>query len=129
MKQVFVLDPGLMEAGGHHAALLSTLLCYKGSDTLQIFAHKKLDETLLTESEVKGLKTYRHFESNFYEHYTSEHFRNSELIQSYIRKLAVEYFQAINQAVKSSTKKRTSIFYPVCKLGACFSDKFGIDFS
>ena len=66
MKQVFVLDPGLMEAGGHHAALLSTLLCYKGSDTLQIFAHKKLDETLLTESEVKGLKTYRHFESNFH---------------------------------------------------------------
>ena len=112
MKQVFVLDPGLMEAGGHHAALLSTLLCYKGSDTLQIFAHKKLDETLLTESEVKGLKTYRHFESNFYEHYTSEHFRNSELIQSYIRKLAVEYFQAINQAVKSSTKKGLVFFIP-----------------
>jgi hypothetical protein len=26
MKSVFVIDPGMMEAGGHHAALLETLI-------------------------------------------------------------------------------------------------------
>jgi len=112
MKQVFVLDPGLMEAGGHHAAFLSTLLCYEGSNALKVFAHKELDATLLAEAEDKGLKIFRHFESNFYAHYTSDYRRDSELIQCYIRELAVEYFRAINQAVDSSPKNELVFFLP-----------------
>ena len=48
MKQIVVIDPGMMEAGGHHAALLSTFLSYEEicSHQLTFVTHEQLDGNL-----------------------------------------------------------------------------------
>ena len=51
MKSVFVIDPGMMEAGGHHAALLETLIETRQNDVnLSVFTHVELDNELYVKS-------------------------------------------------------------------------------
>ena len=51
MKSVFVIDPGMMEAGGHHAALLETLIHSESEDTtVSVLTHKHLDNELETKA-------------------------------------------------------------------------------
>mgnify|MGYP007000236403 CR=1 len=86
MKQIVVIDPGMMEAGGHHAALLSTLASYDDVDkqNVMLVTHKKLAMPLIAQAEEQKIRVVRHFESNFYENYGSEFSLTSVSSQKYI---------------------------------------------
>lgn len=115
MKQIVIIDPGMMEAGGHHAALLSTLASYDDVDkqNVMLVTHKKLAMPLIAQAEEQKIRVVRHFESNFYENYGSEFSLTSVSSQKYIRALAREYLSCF-RAIISDNKSNSEItfFYP-----------------
>ncbi|MCG7647567.1 hypothetical protein MHM87_18510 [Alteromonas sp. Cnat3-28] len=115
MKQVFVIDPGMMEAGGHHAALISTLASYDdvGKQNITLVTHKQLAGSLLTQAEEQGISVIKHFDSNFYENYDSAFSLKSASSQRYIRMLASEYLSCFNAVVTDQkTYSTITFFYP-----------------
>jgi hypothetical protein len=114
MKSVFVIDPGMMEAGGHHAALLSTLIATESIvDTeITIFGHMALDKLLAQQAIDHGITVKCHFSSNFYEHYSDGIELKISGIQSYIRQLAGEYYQAIQKILLHIGDNPAVCFYP-----------------
>lgn len=113
MKQVAVIDPGLMEAGGHHAALLETLIHSENAETnISVFTHQELDNDLETKAKSSGVQVHRFFSSNFYQHYEDSLDLSLSGMQYYIRLLAREYALAIQFASKHSEQGGVVCFYP-----------------
>lgn len=114
MKSVFVIDPGMMEAGGHHAALLETLVETRKNDIkLSVFAHKALDNDLYAKALGSCISVHRHFTTNFYQHYENSSDLKISGIQQYIRLLAWEYSQALSDLCKQNeTNDQIVCFYP-----------------
>ena len=70
MKSVFVIDPGMMEAGGHHAALLETLIhSESGGAKVCVLTHQQLDNDLEIKAKNNSIQVNRFFSTNFYQHY------------------------------------------------------------
>ena len=113
MKSVFVIDPGMMEAGGHHAALLETLSHSNSEDTMvSVLTHKQLDNELETTAKNNGIQVHRYFSTNFYQHYEDSLELNLSGMQHYIRLLAWEYACAIKLAAQGLTNHEVICFYP-----------------
>lgn len=113
MKSVFVIDPGMMEAGGHHAALLETLIHSKSDDALvSVLTHKQLDNDLETKAKNSGIQVLRFFSTNFYQHYEDSLDLHLSGTQHYIRLLAWEYACAIKLVAESGPEKDIVCFYP-----------------
>ena len=114
MKSVFVIDPGMMEAGGHHAALLETLIETRQNDVnLSVFTHVELDNELYVKSIDSGIDVYRHFKTNFYQHYEDSYYLKLSGVQTYIRLLAWEYSQALSFiAQQNENMVKIVCFYP-----------------
>lgn len=108
-----VIDPGMMEAGGHHAALLETLCeSEKEGGLLQVFSHTCLDERLASKATECGIKIHRHFETNFYQHYDDSLTLKVSGIQSYVRYLAQEYMRAFELIAQHHITEEIVCFYP-----------------
>jgi len=58
MAHIYVIDPGMREEGGHHAALASTLLSYQKLDSvnLTLITHRLLDPGLLSRATKSGVE-------------------------------------------------------------------------
>lgn len=113
MKSVFVIDLGMMEAGGHHAALLETLIHSESEDTtVSVFTHKQLDNELETKAKNSGIQVHRFFSTNFYQHYEDSLELSLSGMQHYIRLLAWEYACAIKLAAQGNTNNEMVCFYP-----------------
>ncbi|NDV91710.1 hypothetical protein GTH32_10995 [Alteromonas sp. 345S023] len=115
MAQVYVIDPGMREEGGHHAALISTLLGYKELESigLTLISHQLLDSALLSRASKSGVEVVKHFNTNFYENYDTAYSVGNPQIQSYIRTLASEYVEAWCIAIaKHSNTQKITFFYP-----------------
>ena len=113
MKSVFVIDPGMMEAGGHHAALLETLIHSKSEDTMvSVLTHQHLDNDLETMAKNSGIQVYRFFSTNFYQHYEDSLDLKLSGMQHYIRLLAWEYTCALKFAAEFGVENDIVCFYP-----------------
>lgn len=114
MKSVFIIDPGLLEEGGHHAALFETLLGsnLKGG-SYTIFCHEDVSSNFRKLADhYSNVKLRPHFKNYFYEHYDNNHFVKVAGIQKYIRSLAIEYYSAFRFAVAGCDSKELVFFYP-----------------
>tara|TARA_B100000519_G_scaffold203369_1_gene225980 strand:- start:25578 stop:26741 length:1164 start_codon:yes stop_codon:yes gene_type:complete len=110
---IYVIDPGMMEAGGHHAALIETLVESDLSNVrLSLIAHKNLDCSLAKKAEMAGILIQRHFECNFYQHYEDGLRLKLSGIQSYIRHLAVEYTRILSSIIDTVKNEKVVCFYP-----------------
>lgn len=108
-----VIDPGMMEAGGHHAALLETIISSnEKTDNYAFFTHQDLDSSLENKAIENGLSVFKHFESHFYKFYDSGEKHKIAGCQAYIRKLASEY-SLVLESIKCSVQKNEVVcFYP-----------------
>lgn len=110
---IYVIDPGMMEAGGHHAALIETLVDSNLNKVrLSLIAHKNLDSGLAKKAEMAGILVKRHFECNFYQHYDDSLQLKFSGLHFYIRELAWEYIQALKQIAELSGRNKAICFYP-----------------
>ena len=107
MAQVFVLDPGMREDGGHHAALVSTLLNYKGLEQIKLtlISYQSLDASMLSQAKKSNVEVVQHFNTNFYENYDKTYSVGKLQVQRYIRHLATEYIAAWNMATEKCRNK------------------------
>lgn len=113
MKSVFVIDPGMMEAGGHHAALLETLIhSESGGAKVCVLTHQQLDNDLEIKAKNNSIQVHRFFSTNFYQHYEDSLDLNLSGMQNYIRLLAWEYASAIELAAQGSANNEVVCFYP-----------------
>tara|TARA_X000001388_G_scaffold23570_1_gene16033 strand:+ start:8314 stop:9510 length:1197 start_codon:yes stop_codon:yes gene_type:complete len=116
MAQVFVLDPGMREDGGHHAALVSTLLNYKGLEQIKLtlISYQSLDASMLSQAKKSNVEVVQHFNTNFYENYDKTYSVGKLQVQRYIRHLATEYIAAWNMATEKCRNKAQELifFYP-----------------
>lgn len=108
-----VIDPGMMEAGGHHAALLETLCkTDKEGVKLTVFSHVQLDNVLADKASSAEIEIHRHFKTNFYQHYENNLTLKIEGLQQYIRHLAAEYLSAFSFIAEQHPQQETICFYP-----------------
>lgn len=108
-----VIDPGMMEAGGHHAAFMETLIHSESEGSkISMLTHQQLDNDLETKAKNSGIQVYRFFSINFYQHYEDSLDLNISGIQNYIRQMAREYACAIKLGVKQSELREVICFYP-----------------
>jgi hypothetical protein len=112
-KALYVIDPGLMEAGGHHAALLDTLIVseHVGFD-ICVKSHVMIDDDLKEKATRFGIKVEPHFNSNFYEHYDDSLFLKISGMQFFIRQLAFEYGQVLRELQLVSNSEKITCLYP-----------------
>jgi hypothetical protein len=114
-KVIWVFDPGMMEAGGHHAALAETLCQAKTRQkgaSIRVFAHQLLDEQLRKRLAESGISTELSFTGMFYKYFHDGAELGPAGLQKYIRVLALEYKQLLEQAVQYSRQHAVVIFLP-----------------
>lgn len=114
-KAIWVFDAGMMEAGGHHAALAETLCQAKvrQPDTfIKVFAHKLLDEHLIERFVESGISTELSFDSVFYKHFHDGAALGPAGMQKYIRILVLEYKQLLQRAINYSDQQGIVVFLP-----------------
>ncbi|GAA0856793.1 hypothetical protein [Aliiglaciecola litoralis] len=118
--RIWVVDPGLMEAGGHHAALAETLCQYyrhhKDNHNINfdvsVLAHQLFDNGLKTQLEESGLTVSRHFASLFYKYFHDGVTLGPAGVQEYVRQLCSEYQLALDEAITQSLENRIVLFFP-----------------
>jgi hypothetical protein len=101
MTKVIILDPGLSELGGHHAATVAALNSQFNTDTtwqFEVWAHKSCDETVFETLNNGTTKLVRHFTTPFYRYFKQE-LALSEL-QDYLLPLALEYGSALELSTR-----------------------------
>jgi hypothetical protein len=114
-KAIWVFDAGMMEAGGHHAALAETLCQSKNrhSDTtIKVFAHQLLDEKLCKRLSASGIPTELSFTGMFYKYFHDGAELGPAGLQKYIRVLAIEYKQLLERAIEHALEQGVVIFIP-----------------
>lgn len=108
-----VIDPGMMEAGGHHAAFIETLIhSEREGIKVSVLTHQQLDNDLETKAKDCGIQVHRFFSTNFYQHYEDSLDLKLSGMQHYIRLLALEYARAIKLAAQGSENHDIVFFYP-----------------
>ncbi len=108
-----MIDPGMMEAGGHHAALIENLSESNVEEVqLVLFTQKKINSHLAEKASNSGIEVIRHFETSFYQHYDDSLQLKFSGLQIYIRKLAWEYIQALKIIAELSGRNKAICFYP-----------------
>ncbi|MGQ8366275.1 hypothetical protein [Glaciecola sp. 1036] len=115
MQQICIIDPGMMEAGGHHAALLNNFLVKHDQANINIhfFVHQEIDRRFLDDAIERGFTVNKHFNQNFYEHFSNDSNVSLSSIQSYIRQLAIEYIEALKQYLSDfDSNTKIVCFYP-----------------
>ena len=114
-KAIWIFDAGMMEAGGHHAALAETLCQAKVRQpdvSIKVFAHKLLNEHLCKRFAESGISTVLSFESVFYKHFHDGAVFGPAGLQKYIRLLSLEYKQLLEQAIKQANQQGVIVFLP-----------------
>ncbi|MDO6691938.1 hypothetical protein Q4574_01520 [Aliiglaciecola sp. 3_MG-2023] len=103
---IWVVDPGLMEAGGHHAALAESfcqfqnqgLIADENNVSVTAYSHQLLDHNLKVKLENAGITVNLFFETLFYKHFHDGAVLGPAGIQRYVRKLCSEYEIALLNA-------------------------------
>lgn len=114
-KEIWVLDPGMMEAGGHHAALAETLcqaMTSRADLSVKVFAHKLLDKQLLERFESSGISSELSFDSVFYKHFHDGADLGFAGLQQYTRTLALEYKGLLVRAIEQAKLQSMIVFLP-----------------
>ena len=114
-KEIWVFDPGMMEAGGHHAGLAETLCQAKVRQpdvSIKVFAHKLLDEHLRKRFAESDISTELSFDSVFYKHFYDGAALGPAGLQQYIRLLSLEYKQLLEQTIKHANQQKVIVFLP-----------------
>ena len=113
-KAIYVIDPGLMEAGGHHAALIEALISSGNLVAkLTVVSHQNLNRDLTLSLGRAGIELWRHFSSNFYQFYDDGLDLKLSGIQGYIRGLAWQYIQVLNKIdSEPASKSEVVCLYP-----------------
>ena len=114
-KVIWIFDAGMMEAGGHHAALAETLCQAKVRQpdiSIKVFAHKLLDEHLRKRFAESDISTVLSFDSVFYKHFHDGAVLGPAGLQKYIRLLSLEYKQLLEQAIKHANQQSVIVFLP-----------------
>ncbi|MFT2091656.1 hypothetical protein [Paraglaciecola sp. 2405UD69-4] len=119
---IWVVDPGLMEAGGHHAALAESLCQYQcqgsivneSNVSVLAFSHQLLDHNLKVKLENAGIAITLFFETLFYKHFHDGAVLGPAGLQSYVRKLCKEYEIVLLNACDQINKNGENIvlFFP-----------------
>jgi hypothetical protein len=114
-KSIWIVDPGLMEAGGHHAAFAETLCqgidkSYVGD--VRVYAHRLLDQGIKLQLTNAGINTHTVFNTRFYQHFNDGAVLGPAGIQKYIRLLAIEFTQVITDALSEVIKNKIILFFP-----------------
>jgi hypothetical protein len=110
-----VVDPGMMEAGGHHAALAETLCQSKArlvDADIQVYASKQLDKNLRQSFSLVGIVSHEVFDCHFYRHFDESSQLGPAGMQDYIRGLAREYIGILLQAIEQAKTKAIIFFLP-----------------
>jgi hypothetical protein len=114
-KAIWVVDPGMMEAGGHHAALAETLCQSKNrlvTADIQVFASKQLDKNLRQGFSQASIKSNEVFDCHFYQHFDDNSPLGPAGMQHYIRGLASEYIGVLLLAIEQAKTKAVIFFLP-----------------
>jgi hypothetical protein len=114
-KAIWVVDPGMMEAGGHHAALAETLCQSKTrlvTVDIQVFVSKQLDKNLRQGFSQVGIKRHEVFDCHFYKYFDESSQLGPAGMQHYIRGLAREYTDVLVQAIEQAKTKPVIVFLP-----------------
>jgi hypothetical protein len=109
-----IIDPGLMEAGGHHAGFALSLVnsheFKKQNRKVRLYCHKALDLNLENQISETNIIINKKFTTNFYQQFEL----NSSIANAhtFISKLSIEYFSVLLELEKSADKQKTVCFYP-----------------
>ncbi|WP_298637109.1 hypothetical protein [uncultured Umboniibacter sp.] len=111
-RSIHIIDPGAMEAGGHHFALIETILASSFSGDLVFHTHKNLDRRSFESIVEAGYDVDTVFEQNFYEYYGQNAFDSASAVDvlSYVARLKNEYDKVLLQIYSNSEKQ--VCFYP-----------------
>ncbi|GMM72676.1 hypothetical protein MTsDn5_26280 [Alteromonas gracilis] len=116
MHKLVIIDPGLYEVGGHHAALLNTLAVKEREAAVDITIYSSLHiaEELRDFAARQDLNINPWFDSNFYQYFDEANNFKSTAINTFIRGLALEFKSAIVNALESVAVSDNVIFWYPC---------------
>ena len=110
IKHFILIDPGLMELGGHHVCFSNRIcegLLANHIGTCEVFAHKALHPEIKGRLINAGASVHCHFESNFYQCFESSEPLSKE--QHYIAQLSEELVSII---IRVDINSSAVAFYP-----------------
>lgn len=114
-KSIWIVDPGMMEAGGHHAALAETLCQAKvrlSNPDITVYANKQLDKNLKRRFEEVSITIHDVFDCHFYKYFDNNSHMGVSGIPGYIRDLAIEYEIVLSQGIEKAKTKPVIVFLP-----------------
>lgn len=116
MRKLVIIDPGLYEVGGHHAALLNTVAAKEQTTPVDITIYSSLNiaEELRDFAPRQKLKINPWFNSNFYQHFDDNTNFKSAAINTFIRGLALEFKSAIVDVLACGSIDDELIFWYPC---------------
>lgn len=116
MQRLAIIDPGLYEVGGHHAALLNTIAVKEQEIPVEITIYSSLHiaEELHDFAHRQNLKINPWFNSNFYQHFDDNANFKSAAINAFIRGLALEFKSAIVDMLAGVAVGDNVIFWYPC---------------
>jgi len=116
MQKLAIVDPGLNEAGGHHAALLNALLSTERKNTFDITVYSSLHiaRELSELACHQNLNVKPWFTSNFYQHFDDNASLRGEAINTFIRGLASEYKTVITDLLNHLDINDKIVFWYPC---------------
>lgn len=98
MTKIIILDPGLSELGGHHAATVAALRsqCIEGCDWhFEVWVHKSCDKKVFDGLNSSTTRLVPHFTTQFYQYFKQT--LSLSHLQDYLLPLALEYYSAFEQ--------------------------------
>lgn len=106
MTKVIILDPGLSELGGHHAATVAALGHQFNTSTdwdFEIWANNSCDDKMHAALNGGTIKLIRHFTTPYYQYFKQD-LALSE-IQDYLLSLAQEYYSALELSTRHTAEQ------------------------
>lgn len=109
-KRLAIIDPGLMRASGHHAALAEVITSGTLGQNWQVdyICHRMVSEDIRAALEEYGCRVQASFDINFYENFNQQ--RGMGDIQPYLRQAAEEYRAALEFVTQADDE--VICFYP-----------------
>lgn len=116
MQTLVIIDPGLYEVGGHHAALLYTMAAKKQKNPVDITIYSSFHvaNELNEFASSRDLKIKPWFKSNFYQHFEDNSNFKSATLTAFIRGLALEFKSAILDALEREANAGDVTFWYPC---------------
>lgn len=103
MTKVIILDPGLSELGGHHAATVAALhsqFIVSNDWHFEIWGHKSCDSKVFERLNSATTDLVPHFTTQFYQYFKQA--LSLSQLQDYLLPLALEYHSALVQSAGNS---------------------------